>query len=79
MPKGPVPSLIGSTLGKPRRVPVQRKSECKRCGGAVEAGRDCIAIPQLGGSFQPLRRYCDDCYKSILEKTQSDLDILKTL
>ncbi len=79
MPKGPTPSLIGSTLGKPRRDHVLKKSKCKRCSGTIDAGTDCIGIPQLGGSFQPLRRYCEDCYKQILAKTQTDIEALKAL
>jgi hypothetical protein len=78
-PKGPVPSLIGSTMGRPRRVRVERKSECKRCGVGLEAGKECIAIPKLGGAFQNLRRYCEKCYRAILEKTESDLETLRVL
>ena len=78
-PKGQIPSLIGSTLGKPRRVHVERVSKCKRCGNPIEAGRNCIAIPQLGGSFSSLRRYCEECYKTILMKTQNDLNNLTNL
>jgi hypothetical protein len=78
-PKGPVPSLIGSTLGKPRRVPVEKKSTCKRCGAPILAGQNCVAIPQLGGSFSNLKRYCEECFKAILEKTKADLDQLITL
>jgi hypothetical protein len=78
-PRGPVPSLIGSTLGTPRRVPVERTSECTRCSVAIAAGRDCVAIPKLGGSFSSLKRYCDDCFKAILEKTEVDLDGLVQL
>jgi len=78
-PRGPVPSLIGSTMGKPRRVSVARKSECKRCGELLEVGKNCIAIPKLGGSFQNLKRYCDECFHNILKKTQTDLDTLRKI
>lgn len=75
-PKGKVPSLIGGTLGKPRRVLVEKKSECKRCKGSIDAGHNCVAIPQLGGSFTNLKRYCEGCFKAIIEKTKADLDEL---
>ncbi len=79
IPKGRTPSLIGSTLGKPRRVAVAAKSECKRCKGEITKGTNCVAIPQLGGSFTNLKRFCEDCYGKILEQTQADLDGLKSL
>ena len=78
-PRGPVPSLIGSTLGTPRRVPIKKQCDCKRCGAPLVAGQDCVAIPQLGGGFVNLRRYCEECFKAILGKTQSDLDELANL
>ena len=78
-PKGQTPSLIGSTLGSPRRISVKKKSACKRCGDSIEAGRNCAAIPQLGSGFSPLRRYCEECFEAILEKTQGDLDELKKI
>jgi hypothetical protein len=31
---------------------------------------------QLGGSFNSPRRYCDGCFRAILEKTKADLDAL---
>ena len=78
-PRGPVPSLIGSTLGTPRRVPVKRKSDCRRCGAPIVAGQNCVAIPQLGGGFTNLGRYCEECFKAILEKTKTDLNELTAL
>ena len=72
-PKGRVPSLIGSTLGRPRRVLVEKLSECKRCKSKIGSGQDCIGIPHLGGSFTNLKRYCTDCFRNILEKTKQDV------
>lgn len=75
-PKGPVPSLIGSTLGRPKQVVVEKKCCCKRCGADMEKGTHCFAIPQLGGTFQNYRRYCDACFEAILKKTAADLNEL---
>jgi hypothetical protein len=75
-PRGKTPSLIGSTLGTPRRGLVKGRSHCKRCKVPILKGGECYEIPQLGGSFSNYRRYCDDCFRSILEKTKSDLDAL---
>jgi hypothetical protein len=75
-PKGKTPSLIGSTLGAPRKTHVKGKSSCKRCASAISKGTECFEIPQLGGSFRNPKRYCDGCFHSILEKTKSDLEAL---
>jgi len=79
-PKGKTPSLIGSTLGKPRKGLVERESHCKRCDAVISKGIECYEIPQLGGSFSSYKRYCDTCFRSILVQTQADLDaILRTV
>jgi hypothetical protein len=75
-PKGKVPSLIGSTLGTPRKMVTDGTSKCKRCDGPISKGTECYEIPQLGGSFSNYKRYCDGCFKSILERTKADLDAL---
>lgn len=77
-PKGPVPSLIGGTNGRPVRVEVQRRSECYRCDDEIVSGASCIAIPKLG-SFTNKRRVCDACYQAILKQTSEDLEKLRQL
>ena len=78
-PRGPVPSLIGGKSGRPKRATVLRKCECYRCHVSLEAGAVCIEIPRLGSGFSSRRRYCDECFRSILEKSQADLDEAKAL
>ncbi len=75
-PKGKTPSLIGGTLGAPKKDIVLKKSACKRCKADILKGIECYRIPQLGGSFASSRPYCDSCFESILEKTKADLDVL---
>jgi len=75
-PRGKTPSLIGSTLGAPRKGLVKGKSHCKRCKAPISKGVECYEIPQLGGSFSNYKRYCDVCFSSILEQTKTDLDAL---
>ena len=77
-PRGKTPSLIGSTLGKPKRLQVEKRSSCKRCHGTIEGGTECYAIPQLGSGFTSYKRYCDNCFGAILEKTQEDLDSFRS-
>lgn len=78
-PRGPVPSLIGSTNGRPRRVTVKRKSTCYRCHAELLSGDACIEIPKLGEAFATTKRVCDECFQGILEKTSEDLEEIKVL
>jgi hypothetical protein len=75
-PKGKTPSLIGSSLGRPRKTTVERSSKCKRCSGELTKGLECYEIPHLGGSFANYKRYCDMCFHGILMQTKVELDIL---
>ncbi len=74
--RGKTPSLIGSTLGRPRKRQVGKESHCKRCDGSIPKGAECCEIPQLGGTFSNYRPYCDECFRLILEQTKGDLDAL---
>jgi hypothetical protein len=78
-PRGPTPSLIGGTNGRPKRVAVTRRSSCYRCDADLPGGTDCIEIPKLGGAYSTTRRCCDECFALILAKTESDLVQLKAL
>lgn len=75
-PKGKIPSLIGSTLGSPRKVLVGRDSHCKRCKALISKGVECYEIPHLGGTFSNYKRFCDDCFLSILKQTKADVEAL---
>ncbi len=78
-PRGPVPSLIGSTNGRPKRVPVLKKSECSRCHAPFVAGQSCIAIPKLGTAYSTAKRVCDECFQGILQKTSEDFEAMKVI
>ena len=78
-PRGPVPSLIGSTNGRPKRVTVQRKSKCSRCQTPWVAGTSCIEIPKLGTAYSSSKRVCDDCFLGVLKKTREDLEALEAI
>jgi hypothetical protein len=71
--RGPTPSLIGGSNGRPKRVDVLRLSECCRCHRNLVKGDTCIAIPKLGGAYPTPKRYCDECYGLILKKTSEDI------
>lgn len=78
-PKGPIPSLIGGTNGRPVREHVGRRSECYRCEEVILAGTSCVAIPKLGGGFSSKRRVCETCFAAIIQKTSDDLEDLRRL
>ena len=78
-PRGPVPSLIGSTNGRPKRVSVGRKSECSRCHASLLKGQTCIAIPKLGAAFSVSKRVCDECFQAIVWKTREDLEAISAI
>lgn len=73
-PRGPTPSLIGSSNGRPKRAAVLKLSECCRCHRAMVKGDTCVEIPKLGGAYVTPKRYCDQCYGLILKKTLEDID-----
>lgn len=75
-PKGRTPSLIGSTLGGTRPTTVLRECACRRCHTPIPKGTKCFEISQLGGGFACYKRYCDDCFESILNQTKAQLETL---
>jgi hypothetical protein len=78
-PKGKVPSLIGGKNGRPKRVAVGKESKCYRCKAIFQKGQTCVAIPQTGYSFSTAKRVCDECFQSILEQTDKDLEEIRKL
>lgn len=76
-PKGKIPSLISGSSGKPEPVTAQRKCQCARCGCNILKGVRCFDIPKVGGAFRNTKRYCGECFKSILEQTDKDVSELK--
>lgn len=78
-PRGPTPSLIGGTNGRPKRATVKRLSQCYRCHGDLVMGSNCIEIPKLGQAYSTDRRVCDECFQLILRKTEEDLAEIRKL
>lgn len=79
IPKGPTPSLIGGTNGRPKRALVKRLCQCYRCHDDLVAGTNCIEIPKLGQAYSTVRRVCDACFQLILRKTEDDLGQIREL
>jgi hypothetical protein len=78
-PKGPTPSLIGGSNGRPKRATVLKLSECCRCHREITKGETYIEIPKLGGAYTSPKRYCNECYGKILKKTNEDLAVISKL
>jgi hypothetical protein len=78
-PRGKTPSLIGASNGRPKRINVQRKSHCHRCGHDIQVGQDCFGVPKVVSGFTSIKRYCRICFQSIIDQTHKDLEEIKNL
>jgi hypothetical protein len=78
-PRGPTPSLIGGTNGRPRLRDVKKKSHCYRCNDEIASGQTCIEIPKLGTGYRSAKPVCGECFGLILKKTFEDLESIKAL
>ncbi len=78
MPKGRTPSLIGSSLGRPRKETCGRKTPCSRCKQPILKGEDCFDVPQPQKPHSATRRFCADCFAGVLEQTKSDVNEIES-
>lgn len=79
MLRGKAPSLIGSSLGRPKSVMAGKLCACGRCKSSIRKGDQCFDVPQLARSFSNTRRFCSICFASVLQQTRSDLAQLEAL
>jgi hypothetical protein len=79
MPKGKTPSLIGSSLGRPRSAVAGRSSPCSRCEKYIAMGVKCYDVPQPQKKFASTRRFCASCFRDVLEQTKCDLAAAEAL
>ncbi|MFO0570166.1 MAG: hypothetical protein U0263_31270 [Polyangiaceae bacterium] len=79
MPKGKTPSLIGSSLGRPRSAVAGKTSPCSRCHEDIAMGEKCYDVPQPQKKFASTRRFCGSCYRDVLEQTRRDLTEVEAL
>ena len=76
MTKGKTPSLIGASLGRPRKKTCGRETPCSRCRVGIPKGDDCYDVPQPTKPHSATRRFCAKCFGGVLEQTKRDLDLL---
>ena len=79
MAKGKIPSLIGSSLGRPSKKICGRKTACSRCREGIAKDEDCYDVPQPKKPHSSPRRFCTECFADVLEQTKRDLGNLETL
>ena len=78
-PKGPTPSLIGTTLGSCSFVRTGSKGKlrtCKRCRCELPRDAACIDI-SIPGTMNHKKPFCLSCFSMILDATQRKLDALR--
>lgn len=73
MPKGKTPSLIGASLGRPKKVTCGRSTPCSRCRKNISKGATCYDVPRINKPHASTRRFCQDCFDEVLEQTRQDL------
>ena len=79
MPRGKTPSLIGSSLGRPRADRPGCKTKCSRCEATVLKGELSYLVPQPKKPHSATRRFCADCFAGVLKQTRLDLEGLEAL
>ena len=72
--RGKTPSLIGGGAGACKFATALKKRTCKRCGGAIKKGIECVEVNKPG--TQGHKSYCVNCFKEVLAQTQQDLNKL---
>ncbi len=77
--KGPIPSLITLSNGKPEKVVIKKKSKCSRCHIEITIEMPCFGIPKSKAGFKSTKRHCKSCFAEILNQSQKDLDEAKNL
>lgn len=79
MPKGKTPSLIGSSLGRPRKKTCGRETPCSRCHERIAKGEDCYDVPQPQKPHSSTRRFCARCFRRVLKQTKRDVAELEVV
>lgn len=74
--RGPTPSLITGSSGKPTMVVTKIQRKCSRCLNKIEGGGKCFEIPKVGSGFSTKKTYCKTCFKEVLKQTRIDLEEL---
>ena len=79
MPKGKTPSLIGSSLGRPKAATAGKRCACSRCDESIIMGHKCYDVPRPSKPFGSPRRFCVACFWLVLVQTKRDLAELESI
>lgn len=72
-PKGPTPSLLSISTGKPSAYVCGKTTSCDRCKTKIATGERCYKIPKIKSGFTARPLFCVGCTKLIIEKTKSEI------
>jgi hypothetical protein len=78
MTKGKVPSLLSASNGGISFDVVKRASACSRCKTALMQGTKVGQLKVVKAGFPNLRRICTACVRDILQKTDDELNIIRS-
>jgi hypothetical protein len=73
MSKNSIPSLINGSAGVPKVAVAGRECRCRGCDSSISKGEKCFDIPNPRTAFSNSRRFCQACFKEVLEKTKTDI------
>jgi len=76
MSKNNIPSLINGSAGTPVAKVAGKLCKCKGCGGSIVKDEKCFDIPNPRKAFSNPRRFCSSCFKEVLIKTKTDIELL---
>lgn len=74
MPKGKTPSLIGASLGRPKKTICGRRTACSRCHEDILKGDVCYDVPRVKKPHASSRRFCGGCFAEVVDQSKRDLD-----
>lgn len=78
MPRGKTPSLLSVSNGHISFLVAGRASKCGRCKASISGGTRIAQMKTVKSGFTVQKRLCLTCAKGIVDKTQADLDAIKS-
>lgn len=79
MSRNSIPSLINGSAGRPEATVAGKGCPCRGCKSTIAKGEKCFDIPNPRTAFGNSKRFCHSCFRRVLEKTQADLGVLRSL
>ena len=77
--RGPTPSLLSGSNGRPNTVFARKARPCSRCSRTIYKEEKCFEVPKIAGGFSNNKTYCRACFKEVLIKSREDLEAAESL